>query len=89
MLQADSKACVPTQESAKERGEQAGALAEARARAAAHEEKAIGQAATIHEQAEHNRSLEVALARVHLIALRSEWPRLVICVCVAHQDENH
>ena len=49
------------QESAKERGEQAGALAEARARAAAHEEKAIGQAATIHEQAEHNRSLEVLL----------------------------
>ena len=50
------------QESAKERGEQAGALAEARARAAAHEEKAIGQAATIHEQAEHNRSLEVTTA---------------------------
>ncbi len=71
------------QESAKERGEQAGALAEARARAAAHEEKAIGQAATIHEQADHNRSLEVTTVsacgqRLHCTAcmICAERPRL-------------
>ena len=55
-------------------------MAEARARLAAHEEKAAAQAATIHEQAEHNRSLEVELCVLVLensIAMQPLHPNCV------------